>query len=222
LRSGMVRTVAWGVLIGLCGLIIVNSLPYFSFRGDMPFLAEKGPLVSNPLWRACFYGHVLGGMGCLASAPFLFWGRLRARHPALHRGLGRLYGIVVLGWAGPAGLFLALHAKGGDRGPRRFSGPGAALVGCHRAGSDIDPRRAAGGPSPVDDPFLFAGALRRVVPGLPDGAVPGRDGGRAQLHPVPLAQPGRESCRRRSVRPETVRSPRMERRSYEVSQPRLR
>ncbi len=106
--------------LALCGLIILNSFPYFTFRRDLSFLEEKGPLVSDPVWRACFYGHVLGGILCLASAPFLFWDRLRVRVPALHRGLGRLYGIVVLGWAGPAGLFLALHAKGGIAGRAAF------------------------------------------------------------------------------------------------------
>jgi len=106
--------------LALCGLIIFNSLPYFTFRRDLPFLEEKGDLTSDPVWRACFYGHVLGGMLCLASAPFLFWDRLRVRFHAIHRGLGRLYGIVVLGCAGPAGLFLALHAKGGIAGRTAF------------------------------------------------------------------------------------------------------
>lgn len=107
-------------MLGLCGLVLFNSLPYFSFRRDLPFLEEKGALVSDPLWRACFYGHVLGGMVCFASAPFLFWDRLRTRLPGLHRGLGRLYGVTVLGWAGPAGIYLSTHAKGGLSGRAAF------------------------------------------------------------------------------------------------------
>jgi hypothetical protein len=108
------------LLIGFSGLVIVNSLPYFSMGRNFAFLAEKGPLVSDPLWRACFYGHVLGGIVCFLSAPFLLWSRLLARAPKLHRGLGRLYGVAVLGWAGPTGLYLACHAKGGAAGRSAF------------------------------------------------------------------------------------------------------
>ena len=121
-------------VLALCGLIIVNALPYFSLRRDFTFLEEKGDLASDPVWRACFYGHVLGGIVCLASAPFLFWDRLRVRFPALHRGLGRLYGIVVLGWAGPAGLFLALHAKGGIAGRTAFLALGVLWWGATARG----------------------------------------------------------------------------------------
>lgn len=106
--------------LGLCVLLIANALPYFSFRQDLAFLAEKGPLVSESLWRTCFYGHVAGAIVCLAVAPFLFWDALRVRFPKLHRALGRVYGVSVLGWAGPTGLYLALHAKGGVAGRAAF------------------------------------------------------------------------------------------------------
>lgn len=116
--------IARGVLVaatlGLWALIIVNSLSYFSFRRDLPFFEEKGPLVENALWRRCFYGHVLGAIVCAVAAPFLFWEGLRVRFPRAHRWLGRLYGVSVLGWAGPAGLVLALHAKGGLAGQAGF------------------------------------------------------------------------------------------------------
>ena len=120
--------------LGLCGLVAVNSIPYFSFRRDLPFLEEKGALVSDPLWRACFYGHVLGGIVCVVSAPFLFWDRLRVRRPALHRGLGRVYGVTVLGWAGPSGIFLAVQAKGGVAGQAAFLLLGLLWWGCTARG----------------------------------------------------------------------------------------
>jgi hypothetical protein len=116
----MIRRLAWAAAIGLGALLIVNTVPYFSFRRDFAFLAEKGPLVSDPLWRRCFYGHLLGGVLCFALIPFLFWPRLRVRFPAVHRWLGRLYGVAVLGWAGPTGLYLSLFAKGGLAGKAAF------------------------------------------------------------------------------------------------------
>ena len=116
----LIRGLAVAVTIGLWAVIIVNSLPYFSFRRDLTFLQEKGALADNPLWRRCFYGHVLGAIVCAVTAPFLFWDRLRVRRPRMHRWLGRLYGVSVLGWAGPAGLVLALYAKGGLAGQSGF------------------------------------------------------------------------------------------------------
>jgi hypothetical protein len=95
------RKLAWATLIGLGLLLIVNALPYFSFGRNFSFLDEKGPLVDVPLWRLCFYGHLLGSILCFIVLPFLFWTRLRDRFPALHRWLGRAYGLAVLGWAAP-------------------------------------------------------------------------------------------------------------------------
>jgi hypothetical protein len=116
----MVRRIVWGILIALGLLLIVNTVPYFTFRREFAFLEEKGALVSDPLWRRCFYGHLLGSITCLALIPFLFWEGLRLRLPALHRWLGRCYGLAVLGWAAPTGLYLALHAKGGLSGKAAF------------------------------------------------------------------------------------------------------
>ena len=118
--TGMARTVAWGILIALGLLLIVNTVPYFSFRREFAFLEEKGPLVADPVWRRCFYGHLLGSVACLLLIPFLFWNRLLRRSPGLHRWLGRCYGVAVLGWAAPTGLYLAFHAKGGLPGKAAF------------------------------------------------------------------------------------------------------
>ena len=112
--------IAVAATLALCGVIVIESLPYFTFRSDLDFLVEKAPVSSERVWRCCFYAHVFGGLVCLASAPFLFWNRLRERFPGLHRRLGRVYGVAVLGCAGPTGIYLALHAKGGFAGQAGF------------------------------------------------------------------------------------------------------
>jgi hypothetical protein len=107
-------------ILALSGLTLVNSLPYFSFRDNFAFLVEKGERAFDVLWRASFYAHVAGGMACLAVGPFLFWTRLLRASPGLHRTLGRVYAVAVLGCAGPAGIHLAFHAKGGAAGTVGF------------------------------------------------------------------------------------------------------
>jgi uncharacterized membrane protein len=63
--------------------------------------------------RLGLYLHVFGSTFALALGPFQFSARLRARHVALHRVLGRLYlGVGVL-LGGGAGFYMAFRAFGG-------------------------------------------------------------------------------------------------------------
>jgi len=63
--------------------------------------------------RLVIYTHVFAAAVALTLGPFQFSAALRARHPALHRWLGRLYlGVGVL-IGGLAGLYMAAHAFGG-------------------------------------------------------------------------------------------------------------
>lgn len=123
--------------LGLCGLIIVNSLPYFSEGRTVAFLVEKGAVASDPLWRTCFVGHLLGGIVCFLTAPPLFWSGLLARAPRLHRWLGRVYGVAVLGWAGPTGLYLSFFGKGGLAGKSAFLGLGLLWWGATARGVQL-------------------------------------------------------------------------------------
>jgi len=139
----IVRIVGASIL-AQCGLIVLNSLPYFSGRMNLAFLVEKGTLVSDPAWRLCFLGHVLGGIVCLVTAPFLFWTWFLQRAPLLHRVLGRVYGAIVLGCAAPAGLYLAMFAKGGPAGKAGFLVLGLLWWGTTARGIQaIAARRAA-------------------------------------------------------------------------------
>jgi uncharacterized membrane protein len=57
--------------------------------------------------------HVLGAACALLTGPAQFSARLRARRPAVHRALGRVYlfaGVLV---GGGAGLYMSFHAFGG-------------------------------------------------------------------------------------------------------------
>src|SRR5262245_5070259 len=65
--------------------------------------------------------HVFGAVFAMALGPFQFWAGLRARRPALHRWMGRLYlGIGVL-VGGVSGLYVAQFAYGGPVSRAGFS-----------------------------------------------------------------------------------------------------
>ena len=106
--------------MALSALTIANTLPYFSLRDNFAFFVEKGALARDLLWRSAFYLHVGGGALCLAVGPWLFRDALLRRRPGLHRALGRVYALAVLGCAGPAGLFMAVQARGGAAGALGF------------------------------------------------------------------------------------------------------
>ena len=57
--------------------------------------------------------HVFAAAIALALGPFQLSARLRARRPAVHRWMGRLYLCVGVLIGGVAGLFMAVHAYGG-------------------------------------------------------------------------------------------------------------
>lgn len=103
----------WITLVLLSGLTIWNALPYFDFTSYHLFLHEKGELVKQAVWRTSFYFHITGGMVCLLTGPFLFIRSLLRKKPKLHRSLGKAYVFTVLVWAGPAGLYMCIFAKGG-------------------------------------------------------------------------------------------------------------
>ncbi len=124
----ILRTIWWGGMSALTALLISNALPFFSFSADEPFLIEKGALVQQPLWRTAFYLHVGGGILCLLSALPQFSRTLLRRAPRLHRAMGWTYVVSVLVLVVPAGLYLALTAKGGFAGRLGFLSIGFVLL----------------------------------------------------------------------------------------------
>lgn len=103
----------------LHGLLLFLSLGVAGYAVVVYALLPLGAQL-HPDMRAVFqahpvgiYAHVFGAAFALALGPFQFSARLRARRPALHRWLGRIYLGIGVGVGGIAGLFMAFHAFGG-------------------------------------------------------------------------------------------------------------
>ncbi len=112
--------VFWAATLALSVLIVVNAVPYFSFGRDFDFLIEKGARAGDPIWRAALFHHIAGSLVCLVTGPVLLSGRALRASKTLHRRLGWTYVLSVLCVAAPAGLYLALFAKGGFLGQSGF------------------------------------------------------------------------------------------------------
>ncbi|MDA1195732.1 MAG: DUF2306 domain-containing protein [Planctomycetota bacterium] len=117
----------WLFLLGTTALLTENTLPYFSFARDLPFLIEKAAQYQDAVWRVAFYVHISGGLLCLLVALPQFSRTLLRRAPRLHRALGWTYVVSVLGFAAPTGMYLAIFAKGGMAGRLGFIVLGAVF-----------------------------------------------------------------------------------------------
>ena len=98
-------------------------------------IALAVPIVRSPLIVArlrvvpvAVFLHLIGGAVAIALGPFQLNGRMRSRHLALHRWLGRCYVIAVL-IGGCAALYLAPMADGGLPASIGFAMLGVLWIG---------------------------------------------------------------------------------------------
>ncbi|HTQ02877.1 MAG TPA: DUF2306 domain-containing protein [Polyangiaceae bacterium] len=117
------------LLLMLAGSLFIaaGSLAYFDFETLPPFVVEKLPLRFETLYLFALRVHVASAAVafplCLALVT-----RTLQRRPRLHRWLGRVAGVVILGALVPSGAGLALAAKGGSAGTLGFLLSGAIVA----------------------------------------------------------------------------------------------
>ncbi len=102
------------------GLIAYTSLDYFFGEELHPFILEKLPLPHESLWLAALKTHVIAAVFTLPACTLLLSRGLLRRWPRVHRWLGRITGLAVLGALVPSGAWLALFAKGDLAGTLGF------------------------------------------------------------------------------------------------------
>lgn len=138
LLRAVVHFLAWGV--AAYAIVAYAFLPLGAVVSPEmrdSFLAQRGVL----------YTHVFSAVFALLLGPLQFWPVLRARWPALHRHLGRVYLGVGVGVGGLSALWLAQRAIGGPVAQSGFSAmallwlaTGAVAFACIRKG-DVQAHR---------------------------------------------------------------------------------
>jgi len=94
-------------------MMVSASASYVELGATHPFFLEKLPLAHPKWWLVGLYVHVPSALLSLPACLLLLIKRVRARHPAFHRRLGRLTAALVLFAVVPSGLYLAFFAQGG-------------------------------------------------------------------------------------------------------------
>jgi Predicted membrane protein (DUF2306) len=93
-------------------LLVRNTIPYFSFSRDFSFIAERAILFLKPVYRWCFYLHIMAGMFCITAALTQFSYFILKKRKAIHIWMGKVYVMVVLLIGAPTGLYMSFFAKG--------------------------------------------------------------------------------------------------------------
>jgi uncharacterized membrane protein len=94
-------------------LLLKITLQYLPVRYDVAFLRIKQQYIAITHWRWAFFVHVFTSMLVLVAGFTQFSKTILTRLPLLHRAMGYLYIVVLLGITGPASFIMALYANGG-------------------------------------------------------------------------------------------------------------
>lgn len=94
-------------------LMILITLPYFAFDDHTAFLRIKQSVINNSVWKTAFYVHVLTSCFSIIAGFTQFSKQIQRKNATLHRGIGKMYVVVVLLLSGPSGFVMALYANGG-------------------------------------------------------------------------------------------------------------
>lgn len=111
--STTLKIIFWVPTIFLSLLLVWNTIPYFTFNTNLPFLAERAQLVEKSVWKVCFYCHIFAGAICISSSLLQFSSWILKKRKKIHVISGKIYVFVVLLIGAPSGLYMTYFAKGG-------------------------------------------------------------------------------------------------------------
>jgi hypothetical protein len=102
----------WIPVFAFSLLLVVNTVPYFSFSKEFSFIQERSFLFRKEIYKSSFYIHIFAGAICILTALIQFSRIILKKARAIHRWSGRMYVFVVIFLGSPTGLYLAFFAKG--------------------------------------------------------------------------------------------------------------
>ncbi len=93
-------------------LLFKNTLPYFDFSSDYPFITERAHYFKDTIYYTCFYVHLAAGIFCIAAALLQFSSEILRSRKKIHIWSGRIYVFAVLLLGAPTGMYMSFFAKG--------------------------------------------------------------------------------------------------------------
>lgn len=95
-------------------LMFTKVIPYLSFEPAINFLSTKtDQVLQKSVFQWSFYIHIISSWFVMVAGILQFIPYILKNYPTIHRIFGKVYVILVLFFAAPSGLGLALYANGG-------------------------------------------------------------------------------------------------------------
>jgi uncharacterized membrane protein len=121
------------LILRVLAAILANYPDYFPPDFDSLFLQGREATFTG-VYRPAFYVHIFSGPVVLLGGLILLSESVRRRYGGLHRWLGRVQVVVLLGFVLPSSVVMARHAFGGWPAGLSFLVLSAATAGCAIAG----------------------------------------------------------------------------------------
>lgn len=109
----LIITVTLALLAYFFWLMLKIVWQYIPYNLDVGFLRIKQQYLHIDLWRWAFFVHVYSSLFTLIAGFTQFSTKIISLSPRMHRTLGYLYVIFVLGLSGPSGLIISFFSNGG-------------------------------------------------------------------------------------------------------------
>ncbi len=129
------RSLALAAAALLFAKVFVSILAQYRFYFPADFESDFLSLrrdIFHGLYRVAFYAHIISAPIALLNGLFLIVSGEVGRYRKIHRWVGRLLAMLVLGFVSPSGLVMAAHAPAGP-----IAGAGLASLAIGTAGSLI-------------------------------------------------------------------------------------
>jgi uncharacterized membrane protein len=106
---------AWLIFFTFFFLLMLQiTLRYIPFNSEASFLQIKQAEVTTVKpYLAIFYVHVYAAIFCLFAGFTQFSAQLLRKYKKIHRLIGYLYVVTVIGFAAPSGIYIGYYANGG-------------------------------------------------------------------------------------------------------------
>lgn len=127
------RWLAVALVLRVLVTIVANYPDYFPPNFDALFLQGREAMFGGA-YRVAFYAHIFAGPVVLLNGLLLLSESVRRRYRGLHRGLGWLQVVVLLGLVLPTSVVMSRYAFGGWASGLSFLLLSVATAGCAVAG----------------------------------------------------------------------------------------
>jgi uncharacterized membrane protein len=129
----VLRGLAVVLILRVLAAILANYPDYFPPNFDSLFLQGREATFTG-VYRPAFYLHIFSGPVVLCNGLVLLSEGVRRRYGGLHRLLGRVQVVVMLGFVLPSSVVMSRHAFGGWPAGLSFLLLSAATASCAIAG----------------------------------------------------------------------------------------